>query len=343
MKHNNVFQIKKHSIALISVLILIYLIIHKLLIGRFWLWNITSVIPPVFYLLLAVASVYISILLIFKHLKSIYLVNIFVSFASIWLAIGISDLNLYFLHQSAAKSEEDISIFNWNTEFWENEQDLENLYEFLQKQNADIYNLQEFIPVVTSQDGKYVEVELSRLEEYFPDHELINRGEFVSLSKYPIRKVYNTVDYKFLKYDIEVEEDILTIYNVHLPMQFSGPSAFRSFPDEFSQIKSQFKYRQYVINKLSKDIAKANSPYIISGDFNTTKSMGIMDELLDEHKDSYKLNRRIIPTTWNKLGVRLWRIDYVLASEKVIFVGHKDIDPLNFSDHWGQLVTFRVE
>lgn len=70
--------------------------------------------------------------------------------------------------------------------------------------------------------------------------------------------------------------------------------------------------------------------------------MGKMRGLLAKTTDSFYTTNTLFPTTWKAWGLKLWRIDYNLASSEINIISHENIDPKGFSDHWGQKVVIGI-
>ncbi len=315
----------------INLLILSILIIHTLLSGRWWFWNIFSVVPPLFFTLLLISLLFWNIFTKNK-LGIIFLV------LATPLAILNSDININFINSVSGEQINTVKVFNFNTEYWESE-NIEDFYKFLKDQNADIYHLQEHI----TKDLSEIK-DLEQLKSNFPGYNVIASAEFVTMSKFPIIQTYNSKGAYYLKNDIDINGNIISFYNVHIPVQLLVMQATE--PVKFiKDLAFRFDWRERQFNLLLNDIQNNPSPYYISGDFNTTKSMGKMDIILNQTIDSFAKSNSLLPTTWDISGLKLWRIDYNLidkTSNKLGFIRHEDIDPHEFSDHWGQLVTLKI-
>jgi hypothetical protein len=82
-----------------------------------------------------------------------------------------------------------------------------------------------------------------------------------------------------------------------------------------------------------KDIENNAHPQYISGDFNTTTSMGSMNGLLRRYQDSFRVARSLVPRTWGIAPLLLWRIDYNLLSPGLVPLSHETIWRQEESDH----------
>lgn len=318
--------IKIFKINFFNILVLSALIIHTFFSGRLSYWNLISIIPPLVFLLIIPLLIIINL-----RLKNFY--GILFILASTPLILQNSDINLNF-NSKPALTENSVKIFNWNTFFWE-DSDKENFLNFIKSHNADIYHLQEYIYL--NNENVY---DLDLVKRIFPDYNIANSGEFLTLSRYPISKIYEGHSY-YLKVDVDIDGKILSFYNVHIPVQLDvgvigSPQTF------IRDIDRRFYWRKENIDNLVNDITENKNLYYVSGDFNSTKSMGVMDSVLKLGTDTYSATNHLFPATWEIGQLKLWRIDYNIASQKITILDHKDINPGVYSDHWAQLVTIQL-
>lgn len=334
--------------TIIALIWAIYLIIHTLLAGKIWLWNLLSFIPPFTFLTG-------SVLLITANLIRKNIAGLVICLISTPLAFLNTDINLNFLHKpsnnkqparnaSPARSDagEQVTIFNWNTEFWETD-GKEQLYNFLKSQNADIYHLQEHYNYEEDRINKYFLKDAEELEENFPNFYIIAKDEFLTLSRYPIIDSFADEEGTYLRTEININDNIISFYNVHIPLQLYYPHVTNPL-ELLADTRTRFYIREEKFDILEEEIGNIQTPHYISGDFNTTKSMGKMNFLLSKTTDSFSTTNTItiFPTTWKRCGLKLWRIDYNLASTEIQILSHENINPEGFSDHWGQKVVIGI-
>jgi hypothetical protein len=266
--------------------------------------------------------------------------GLIVSLTSLLLVFTISDINIPLNkpRQENINSQEAIIVFNWNTEFWESD-NKDDFYNFLKSQNADIYHLQEYYTINKVSGFWETPNDQEELENHFPGYYLVASNDFVTISRYPIMHHYKHDAY--LRCDIQINSEIISFYNVHVfapidPSLINNPIRF------IKDVKRLFYLRNESYNQLERDVKNSNHPIYISGDFNTTLAMKEISNLYRYTNDSYKISGKILPTTWEFLGVKLARIDYNLTNDQLELLLHEDIDPQNFSDHWAQKVTFNI-
>lgn len=319
----------KLAVTIITILWDIFLLTHTLLSTRLWLWNLTSFIPPVFFLI-------INLILLLKNLILQNKLGLIIAIILIPLTLANTDINMGVLKKhKTSKTNNQLTVFNWNTQFWESE-NLDEFYKFLQDQEADIYLLQEHY--FEEAENDYYLSDEEELANYFSEYNISIKNEFITMSKYPIQYSYGDKDKTYLRTDLDINGQTITFFNVHMPLQLYYPLV--SQPIVFMKnVRYRFFLRSEKFDILEREIAACQNLYYIGGDFNTTKSMHNMDHLLSQTTDSYSVTNTLFPTTWEAFGLKLWRIDYNLASEGITIVSHENVNPKSFSDHSAQKVV----
>lgn len=229
-----------------------------------------------------------------------------------------------------------VIAFNWNTGQWYENNDKEKFYQFLKDQKADVYHLQEhvdlqFQPLTDIQD----------IQSHFPDYTLIAKGEFVTLTRYPVAESFEGQEGDFLRVDMTINGKRISFYNVHMPLQLD-PWLVTQPLRLLSDMRTRFHRRQTQFQLLQAALKENAQDMYISGDFNTTVPMGNMRPLLRKYQDSYKASDTFFPRTWTIKGMRLWRLDYNLLSPKLEPLLHEDVQTDGLSDHFAQRVIFEL-
>ncbi len=330
--------------TLVLLLWTVFILAFYLLSGRFWFWNLFSFIPPFFLLFVSLFFfIYSTIKLIvikrdFKRLSLLFFLSLFI----VLITAPISDFKFTLLAKQQIQG--DIRIFNLNTEFWEEEQDIDDFIEFLKNQDADIYHLQEYIARSDKNmhDKESISKTFEKLVEAFPDFEIVRSSELITMSKFPVFAKFENPDNKFLRVDIWIDEKIVSFYNVHIPVHID-PGLRSNLSVFLNDIERRFYWRQDIFSFISNELEFNNRPKIVSGDFNTTKTMFSMDKILDSVNDSVKELNINFATSWRINDLALWRIDYVLGDNYIDFKSYETIDAKEFSDHLGQKVTFNLK
>ncbi len=312
----------------LNIIVLVWLIAHMLLAGRLWIWNLFSFLPSAFFLLPL-------LLLIGWNLftKNKY-GALFVALALplVWMQ---TDIHLA-TGSTSVSQKTTVTVFNWNTEYWHENNDKEKFYRFLKDQHADVYHLQEHV------DYRYNPLtDIQEIQSYFPDYTLITKGEFVTLTKYPVAESFKGQEGDFLRVDMTINGKRISFYNVHIPLPLAPWLVTQ--PLEFlSDLRMRFHERQVQFRLLQADLRENPQDIYISGDFNTTVPMGDMRPLLRRYQDSSTVSDTFFPRTWKIMGMKLWRIDYNLVSPKLELLQHEDIPVNDLSDHFAQRVTFEL-
>ena len=319
-------SIKKFFHYLLEWSIEIFIIMTFLFSGKLWFWNIFSIIPSPFFLILAIISVVI------KTFTGKFKYLIF-SFFVVFLCFNISDIHVQNLipkdyHGQYGKT---LKFVSWNTQFWQEGTSKDAFYAFLQDQKADVYQLQEFNNAET----------LTEVGKHFKGYFLDENKDVITISKYPIKTHYKESHGSFMRSDINIDGKIISLYNMHLPIHLL-PSLVRDPYAFLVNMKEKFETRQNIIQELEKNVLSNEYSYIVSGDFNSTLSMGVMNALLSKSKDSYDASKNIYPVTWMSDGwLSLYRIDYALSSlSGLIPISYDEIARPEFSDHKALVVTY---
>jgi hypothetical protein len=353
----------------------VVLIVHVVFTGRTWLWDLLSPIPPVAFLLVPLAYLGVA-----AYRKAAYAAMCGV----LALAVGWTqaDINLAALSNRHApvawefpwasttgysrtttytydtsgqrillpptmgpelpgydpayritsgrafgpgRPQPGVVLLNWNTRFWD-EGSQEDFYSSI-PQGADVYHLQEY----WDRRGR----PLQRNDELalaFPGYTVVTRDELVTLTKFPVRTITGGGDEKFLRVDADTPHGLVSFYNVHVSMQLGPdmPAVFRARREQFAALR--------------RDLEANSNPVIISGDFNSTTSMGTMRWLLKTYRDTVEASDALIPATWayHRLpALRMWRLDYVFASSELSVVSHENL-PVPGSDHRAQRVEIQL-
>lgn len=219
---------------------------------------------------------------------------------------------------------DNVVLFNWNTRFW-NESGGRDFYDYLRRQDADVYHLQERWGTASHPLEDSIHGLATALEGYT----VVERGEFVTATRLRVVSTSGSDEQKFLRVDVKRGDTVMSFYNVHISMPFGA---------DLVAIQAR---RLDQLAALRDDLRRNPNPVVISGDFNATTSMGVMAWFFDSYIDSYTATAALLPTTWSYHRLpwlKLWRLDYVFVDDRLRVMAHADVEPFE-SDHWGQLVT----
>jgi len=315
----------------ISVTITLIFISQLLFAGRVWFWNVFSIIPPVFFTLLY-------LVLIFWNIAKQNKFGIAFVIICFPMFIHSSDFSLKLFVDQKSLDSQTIKVFNWNTQFWD-EDNKKEFYDFLIAQDADVYHLQEHIRF---RNGYFIELEdIDEIKEVFKDYTVVKKTEFITITRLPVIQSFKEEESYYLRVDVQVNKNILSLYNVHIPVQINPglfPDAYRFAVD----LKHRFDFRNQEYGKLIKDIQSNTNEFYISGDFNTTRSMGKIHDVIALGKDASYAGDNLFNATWSINSLKLWRIDYSIVHNGLKVLEYKEVDPLQYSDHWAQSVTVQL-
>lgn len=345
-------NIKKQAyiiINVVSILWCVFVVLHVILTGKIYMWNFIASLPT--FIFFVIPTLFLIYQLLQKKKRWIL-----VSIQVLALVLGITqvDFNLVKLDQSSEINDtyREVKVLNWNTECWDQEKDREQFFRFLKNQKADIYILQEYLhgpidldsvdvdepdlfslcPVMAEFPKHYKRIDdMDRLKQEFPQYSIISDEQFVVLSRYPIKSYFCDSSGQFLVSDIDIYGKTVRFYNVHMLLHLNPEE-----PLNAKELDKRYRARDIGFQNLKYQTEKCDVDYFISGDFNSTTAMGVMDDLLKKNCDIAKYSRDIMPFTFNFKGIKLWRFDYAFISKEsknIKVKSYKAIDPEGLSDH----------
>lgn len=357
--------VKKHlrnAVTVLSFLWLLFTFLHLLLTGKIPLWNVPASIPPFFFFLIPL--LFLAVEALWKERKrSVMLVGV------LSLVLGSTQLDMHWPQShnkgTGTGSYTRLKVFNWNTQYWDQFKDRKHFYRFLRDQDADIYLLQEYLYTATGADipangstqgfsictsvpgfpPDYVlPDDTEGLRNEFPGYYLVTDKQFVVLSRFPIKASHCDTSEQYLVSDIAINGRMVRFFNVHMLLHVDPEKLLK--PDFYTSLSRRYQARQLGFRRLKEDIAKTETDYFISGDFNSSKAMGVMGDLLKKHVDGVQYSGDLLPTSITFCGMRLWRFDYALipnTSKTVSFLDYRCIAPEVPSDHNPLSVTLALK
>ncbi|GAA3815629.1 endonuclease/exonuclease/phosphatase family protein [Sphaerisporangium flaviroseum] len=328
-----------------------FVVLHHLLSGRFWLWLLPDLLPPVVYLaaplvLLAAAR------LAGRSRRWCRALAV----AALVLGAGHSGTNLGALTGNGGPVPAGaLRLVSWNTEYWAQGERPERFYGYLKSRHADVYLLQEYMHWENGAPRRIDD--LSRLRREFPGYHIAVQGELVTLSRFPIvatprvgparalgptspwRSVFDLS--KVLRTDLRVGASVLTAYNVHIPAQYKlgdDPLTPRFYTDLYGRDSA----RRAQFGGLRFDIGANRNPVVVAGDFNTTAAMGDLRGLPARLSDAGHAAGSLYPASWPAAGPTLWRLDWTFTAGPQVH-RYRFLDPQGMSDHHAQEVLISLE
>ena len=305
---------------------LLFVALHRVLSGRHWLWLLPDLVPPVSYVAVPLVLAAVAV-----PTGQYWTAGV----ATVAIAVGVGHSGLNRRSRPAEPASDALRVVSWNTRYWD--QTSPELYEFLRAKNADVYVLQERL------HGSHYDPrpapDLPRLREEFPGYHIAAAGELITLSRFPIEGTHHpatdwTAEYhatKVLRTDLRLGTDVLSVYNVHIPVQYVGTDNLltREF---YTRLRDRNTTRKAVFHSLYTDLAANQNMVLVTGDFNSTGAMGDLTWLFRNLTSANHAGRRLWPTTWPARGLSLWQVDWTFT--RGVRVHRYELgDPRGISDH----------
>jgi endonuclease/exonuclease/phosphatase family metal-dependent hydrolase len=329
---------------------LLFTVVYVLFTGEVWVWLLPGLVPPLAFL---VCPVLVAIALAVPRLlrrrapKTAFRLVLVMAVAALVAGAGRSGVNVAaFGGTEGAAPAGAPSVVAWNTEYWDQNDDPDRFYAYLHAHPADIYLLQEYVDLVGT-DGARDANDLARLRAEFPGYHIVVRGELLTLSRYPVldrplvgpdRSLPEGASYdevfesaKVLRTDLQVGSSVLTVYNVHLPVQVDVTRNPLS-RDFYSYVHARDGLRKAQLAGLAEDVAANPNPLLVAGDFNTSPAMGDLDDLRGTLLDAGRASSSLYLRSW-PASAPLWRLDWTLTTPGVRVHDYRFDDPAGLSDH----------
>lgn len=328
---------RRRLVVGVSVAWLVFAALNVLLSGRWWLWLVPDLLPPLaFALAPVVLTACVAALRLGRRPMLVALAGLVVGGAQ----AGFNPAAL--LPSPGPVAGTPVKVVSWNTEVWDAWDDPGRFVAFLRAEDADVYLLQEY-------------------EEHglrpgdFPGYTAIERGELLTLTRLPVRQVvalpaepppgsswrqvYEQV--KSLRVDVTSGGGTLSVYNVHMPIPLDLVNPLSARFHEQLRLRAQARDRQYTA--LEHDVAGNHNPILVAGDFNTSPAMGDIRPLADRLNDAASANRSLYPASWRSYWpAALWRLDWAFTSDQVTVRRNEFVDPHGMSDHHLQRIELTV-
>jgi hypothetical protein len=342
---------------------LLFVLVHRLLSGRTWLWGPLDLIPP-----LAFVAVPAALLVVAPFARPVRWRIMAVQVISGVLGASLSGINLatlWYVPPPAPPGA--ITLVSWNTEFWDQSwgssgKDVADLYRYLRALNADVYQLSEYLHV---NDHGVVRIDLlPQLRREFPAYHIAVVGELITLSRFPIVR-YHGLDLrpwlpaglkavppalrgfpayytaKMLRADVLVNGTTISFYNGHVHQPSTRLSLYS---DETRRANRDLEHlRRAGFRALQADVNGNRHPVVVGADLNSSAAMGIRRLLPDRLVDHTRALSSVYPATWKAGGIELWRIDWLLTTPDVAVHRYDVLGPDGMSDHRAQRAILSVE
>lgn len=337
---------------------LAFVVAHRVLSGRWWLWLFPDLLPPPVFVVVPLG------LLAFVLAARPPLRRWIAGMALAGLALGgdLSGLNPYVLApRSTAVPAGAPRVVSFNTDQWNHTDDPDRLYRFLRAQDSDIYLLQEYKPY---EDAARQASDFGLLHRYFPGYQIATVGDLLTLSRLPITAAralpakaglepnpgpspvafwcVENWNVKTLRTDIRVGSRTMSVYNVHMPVPLHMTNPFSS---SFYERRRWYAQRRAVqFRGIEADVTANQLPVLVAGDFNTTPAMGELRGLTGRLREAASAGRSLYPVSWAGAGLpHLWYLDRALVSPSVRVHQYRLVEPRGLSEHRAQRLAVSLE
>ncbi|MFF3854213.1 endonuclease/exonuclease/phosphatase family protein [Micromonospora sp. NPDC002575] len=343
-------------LAALTVCWAVFLMTFLLLTGGHWWWRPVELMPPLVFV--AVPLLLLALAPLARPARARLAVA-----AVCCLAIGfdVSGLNPAALSGGPTPAPPGaVRVFSWNTEYWYDGSDPQRFHDYLAAQQADVYLLQEYVGWDLDRHRPVRVDHVAELRRLFPDYQVVAVGELLTMSRYPIvaSRALDGLPYltdparhgvpadtdfadyyrhKVLRTDLLVDGRVLSVYNVHVPVQLD--ISMDPTDSEFTEfMQAQEDRRQAHYRALRADLANNRNGQLVAGDFNATSAMGELHDLAGRMTDVAEASGRLYPASWPD-SKPWWRLDWAFLSGPVRSHDYRMVGPQGLSDHLGQRFT----
>lgn len=316
---------------------LAFVVAHRLLSGRWWLWLAPELVPPLAYVVIPLLLLALGLFTRGFRARVALL-----AVAGLLLGGDLAGLNPAVLRTPPPAPPDALHLVSWNTTVWNATDDADVFYGSLTARHADVYLLQEYKP---DDDPARRDADLDRLRREFPGYQVVLRGELVTVTRFPVVAVVALpadppagsawrTDYwevKSLRTDLRIRGRVVSVYNTHIlvPLDLSSPlrDLFYDRRHEF------FQRRETQYRALAADLDRNPNPVLVAGDLNTSPAMGDLRRLTDRLTDAGRASGSAYPTSWTIGGRRWWRLDWTFVSPDWTVHRYRLRDARGMSDH----------
>jgi len=241
--------------------------------------------------------------------------------------------------ETTDESTGEISLATFNV--WGYSDSLDTVRAIVSQETPDVVVLQELSPGL-------VPVLVDELGALYP-YRLLNPVEGYGgggvLSRYPMRPASLAKGARVGGFaqvvEIEVDERVFTLYNVHL-----DSTAALHYIDSgeaiADKVRSSFEVRERQVSQLVADVERRHGPVLVAGDFNMTDQSdayrALTRSLTDAHRETGRGFGHTFPAyggRWRGIPVfpRMVRIDMILHSDEWTALEHQVLSEHGQSDH----------
>ena len=310
----------------------------------FWPISFFGFIFPLLYILNIIFLLYWII-----NIEKYMIVNIIV------LIFGIQHIDKFIGNNIQENQKNSTKILTYNVRLlnkykWIKENDIENkIYDFLNKENADILCMQEYLNQNIQSKTNY------EFKNYNAKRN--DRSNLAIYSKFPHINLVNYISKDLSKVciysDLVVNSDTIRVYNIHLASNWftksdymfikdpkiNDPESRKSILNIIKKMKKAYVKRSKQVIEIKKHMESSKFPVIICGDFNDTPLSFSYNTLKEGLVDSFSKSGKGIGVSFNKVfGLR---IDYILHDPIFNTYNYKSYKN-KLSDHYAVSCNFKI-
>ncbi|MFD2421835.1 hypothetical protein [Amycolatopsis pigmentata] len=340
---------------------LVFTMSQLLLSGRWSLWILADLAPALLFLVVPVVLLLCTVPFPVPRVRMpprSRVATVLAATISLVLGIGHAGVNWAALspHGNNLIPAGAVKIVSWDTLYWDQSDDPDRFYAYLQEQHADVYLLQEYVVGIPRPDTLEPVDDLGRIREAFPGYYVASAGELLTVSRFPIAAqiplpasatrppgISYTAwpefwTYRVLRTDLTIDGKTLSVYNLHLPdvLDLDFSPATSTF---YRMIGKLDTWRQAEFQALHADLVANGNPAIVSGVTNTLPNMGDR-HWFDGLHDAVSAGDSFYPVTLAFRGMSLWRMDGTFTTSGLRTDSYRLVDPQGMSTH--RLQAFAV-
>lgn len=250
------------------------------------------------------------------------------------LALSLVQSGLHLPATMAPASNADIKVVQWNTQFWDSDEDASTFAARLRAMQADVLLLQEH-GVPAAGDTIRGITDLDDIRAWFPGYSVAVNHDLVTVSRFPITRISKDPAGGALLTRIAAPRGPVTMLNVHLVAPYdlsSGPWS----PAFWHATDSRGALQERQLRWVGRHVTPAT---YVAGDFNATASMR---DLPDRFPGLRDVSTSPWDGTWGPGPFLLWRVDWQLAGSAVCVSGYDTAERNESSDHAPTTVRLRA-
>lgn len=269
-------------------------------------------------------------------------IAVFFTIISVFLAIPLN--KVYHFYGESEASESNLKLITYNVQYFTGKSD--DLVNFLKKEQADVFFLQEVGPGMdyfiknAAQDEPY----------YFQDYNslaIASKYPIIETQKFRMKPYPNTYAYA----DMALPNDTVRFITFYLESLHIDQGRIKSTTADTDHIKRNArslaakvvkasKIHQKQIDAINDNVKSSPHPVVLCGDMNAVPSSYEYYALRRGAKDAFLYGDKGFGSTFPGFKTPL-RLDYVFVPQDFKITSHR-IDNIDYSDHFPVIVEMLI-